>query len=174
MPQATLKEARDEVADAATAALEGANGNVIDAAKALETRVRNERKLRDALTDPLIANACYDAVRSQCHVQRRKIWTPPAEKLVKSKVEGAHRVVQLASGTLLMFPLPGGKPLGQATREEITAAAERYGSQSKDMGEKARWLQLIAQSIPANKKAGEVLTEKRLRELQKEARDNAN
>lgn len=169
-PAPKIPARRDLVAEAAKTALDQAKGDVREATKILEDSVRNHRQLRDALTDPLIANACYGAVRAVCHVERRKVWSPPVQRFVKTQVTGAHRVVQLAAGTLLMFPLPGGKKLGDATRDEITTAASFYESQSGDMAQKARWLQLVAQSIPANKKAGEVLNEKRLRELQKEAR----
>lgn len=161
---------RDLVAEAARAALAEANGDVREATKKLEASVRGNRRLRDELTDPLISNACYTAVTAQCRVERRKVWSPPAEKLVASRVTGAHRVVQLATGTLLMFPLPGGKKLGEATREEIAEAAQFYETQATDMGVKARWLRLVAQSVPGNKTAADVLSDKRLRELQEAAR----
>lgn len=162
---------KDLVAEAARAALDAASGDVREATRAMETKVRQDRRLRDDLTDPLIANACYAAVTAQCRVERRKVWSPPAEKLVASRVTGAHRVVQLATGTLLMFPLPGGKKLGEATRDEIGIAASFYDAQATDMGTKARWLRLVAQSVPGDKTAADVLTDKRLRELQEAARD---
>jgi hypothetical protein len=168
---ATQATERDLVAEAAKTAYLKADGDVREAVRILETAVRQERDLRDALTDPLISQACYDAVRKQCHVQRRRVWAPPAEKLVKSKVTGAHRVVQLAAGTLLMFPLPGGKRLGEASREEIASAAEFYERQAGDMATKGRWLRLIAQSVPGDQTVGDVLTDERLRELQEEARN---
>jgi hypothetical protein len=163
-------EPRDLVADAARRALEDAKGDVRNATAMMQEAVRLSRQLRDMLTEPLIANACYDAVRAQCHKERRKVWQPPVEQLRKSKVEGAFRVVQLAAGTLLMFPLPGGKKLGEATREEISAATSFYDSQAGDMAHKARWLRLVAQSVPDGKTVGEVMTDARLRELQEAAR----
>ena len=165
-------EPKDPVADAAKSALEAANGDVKAATAVLEKQVRGDRALRDTLTDPLISNACYDAIRRQCHVERRQVWAPPAEKLVATGVTGAHRVVKLAAGNLLTFPLPGGKKLGEATRDDVAEAASFYKSQSEDMGHKARWLQLIGQSIPADKTVADVLTDKRLRELQSEARNH--
>jgi hypothetical protein len=170
---AAQKKEPDYVAEAARRALDDAKGDVREATRMLETAVHQSRKLRDLLTEPLISNACYDAVRAQCRIERRSVWTPPLEKLVPSKsgVTGSHRVVHLATGTLLMFPLPGGKSLGQATRDDISKATEFYASQSKDMGHKARWLQLVAQSVPDGKTVGEVLTDKRLRELQEAARE---
>jgi hypothetical protein len=39
------------------------------------------------------------------------------------------------------------------------------------MGAKARWLRLVAQSLPEGKKASDVLSDQRLRELQSEAQN---
>lgn len=168
--QARTKEV-DYVAECARRALDDARGDVREATRMMQAAVKQSRKLRDLLTDPLIANACYDAVRAQVHVDRRNAWKPPSEKLVPSKsgVTGSFRVVQLAAGTLLMFPLPGGKKLGEATREDIATAASFYESQSADMAHKARWLRLVSQHIEGNKTVGDVMTDKRLRELQEEA-----
>ncbi|WP_156453760.1 hypothetical protein [Methylobacterium sp. CCH5-D2] len=167
----------DAVAQAARAALKTANGDVRTASVALEARVRRDRALRDALTDPLLATACYTAVAVQVRQARRSVWAAPAASRQEAAAapqrrapEDARRVAQLAAGTLAMFPLPGGKRLGEATREEIAAAASFYEAQSADMADKARWLRLIAQSVPHAKKVGDVLNERRLRELQTEAR----
>lgn len=166
-----VKQTPDPVATAAKAALANANGDARLATQKLEEAVRKDRVLRDQLLEPLISNACYDAIRAQCGRERRAVWKAPVEKLVPKRggPTGTVRVVQLAAGTLLMFPLPGGKHLGDATREDIAKAASAYASQSEDMAVKARWLQLVLQSLPEGKKVGEVLTDKRLRELQKEA-----
>lgn len=168
MSAAVKTSTRDLVAEAAKQAFDQAGGDVRAATAAFERSVRSSRSLRDALTEPLISQACYDAIRRQCQGARKAVWNPPArtEKFTPSKVSGAFRVTQLAVGTLLMFPLPGGKKLGEATREEISAAADFYAAQSDDMATKARWLRLVAQSMPGVKKVGDVLTDDRLRELQ--------
>lgn len=168
----TASSPRDLVAEAAKQAFDQAGGDVRAATAAFERSVRANRGLRDALTEPLISQACYDAIRRQCQGARKAVWNPPArvEKFTPSKVSGAFRVTQLAAGTLLMFPLPGGRKLGEATREEISAAADFYASQSDDMATKARWLRLVAQSMPNTAKVGDVLTDDRLRELQEVAR----
>lgn len=170
MAQAATKlEPNDPVREAAQVALTKSDGDVQAAADLLEANVRKSRDLRDALTEPLITNACYDAVRAVCIKERRAIWQPPREVRVKSLVAGASRVKKLAAGNLLMFPLPGGKRLTDANRAEITKAVHFYDSQSRDMGQKARWLQLVAQHLEDDKTVGEVLTDERLRELQTEA-----
>lgn len=168
---ALRKPKNDPISEAAKLALDLAKGDVQRATKAFEQTVRSNRGLRDQLLEPLIASACYDAIRKVSITERRTAWKPPTEKLVPGKVTGSARVVQLAAGNLLMFPLPGGKKLGEATRKDISAAAEFYSKQAGDMGHKARWLQLIAQSVPNNKTVNDVLTDKRLRELQREAKN---
>lgn len=164
-----LKE-RDVIAEAAKAAYDSAGGDLKAAVVALEARVRKERSLYDALTDPLIAQACYDAVRKACHTDRQSVWKEPGTKIVKGKTQNSARIVHLAAGNLLMFPLPGGKKLGEATRSEISSAANFYEKQSGDMAVKARWLRLVAQSLPSGQTVKDVLTDKRLRELQTEAK----
>ncbi|MBI5940668.1 MAG: hypothetical protein HY859_09600 [Caulobacterales bacterium] len=167
----------DPVADAARSAMDAAKGDLTTAAASMETAVRKDPKLRDALTEPLIAGACMEAVRRIMHERRRSIWSAPSEPIAlgrgADKASQADRVAHLASGTLLMFPLPGGVKLSEATRDDVVRAAGFYDAQAKDMGVKARWLSLIAQSIPAGKTVGEVLTAKRLKELQAEAQRDA-
>lgn len=166
------KTGAELVAEAARSALEDADGDVRTAAEMLERAVRAKSPLRDALTDPLISGACWQAVSQQHRERRRQIWNAPkAMAIAPVKSGGAQdkaRVVQLAVGTLSMFPLPGGKRLADATRAEIVAAADFYAQRAQDAGHKARWLQLVAQSIPDGKIAGDVLTDERLAELQQE------
>jgi len=164
------KHDRDVIAEAAKAAYDNAGGDLKKSVVGLEAMVRKDRGLRDALTEPLIAQACYDAVRRACHTDRKSVWKEPTERLVKGRTTGSARVVHLAAGNLMMFPLPGGKKLGEATRGEIGEAATFYEKQAGDMTVKARWLRLVAQSIPSGKTARDALTDKRLRELQVEAK----
>lgn len=168
---ALKEEKKDFVAEAAKAAFDAANGDVQIATKAFEQTVRGNRDLRDQLLDPLVSTACYDAIRRVCHQERRQVWKAPVHQPAVYRGSDAARVVQLAAGNLLMFPLPGGKKLGEASRQEISDAAGFYAQQAGDMAHKARWLQLIAQSVPADKTVGDVMTDERLRELQAEARD---
>ncbi|MGF3026945.1 hypothetical protein ACQVP2_29525 [Methylobacterium aquaticum] len=164
----------ERIAEAARAAYEDAGGDMREAARRLEGNVRRSRALRDELTDPLISAACWDAIRQQCRSNRSRIWhTPvsvaPSRPQLPAQTSApkadAARVIQLAAGNLMLFPLPGGRPLGQATRQEIAAAAEFYATQAADMGVKARWLALVAEAVPEGRQAGQVLNETRLREL---------
>lgn len=161
---------------AAKAALEDASGDLNIATEMMVAAAGKSSALRNALLEPYLETACREAVRRQIQSIRREVWTASKGKRAGSSAPSAvveqqqrARVVQLAAGTLMMFPLPGGKRLGEATREEVAAAAEFYAKQSADMGAKANWLRLIGQSLPEGKKVAEILTDRRLQELQAEA-----
>lgn len=157
-------EAGPSIPEVARECLEKAGGDVRAAVPVMLARVKANRELRDALTAPLLSNACYDAIAQECRVQRRHIWTAP------NYAPGGNgaRVIALAT-SLLDFPLPGGKRLADATRAEVAHAAEFYVSQAADMNHKGRWLRLVAQSVRDDQRVADALDETRLAELQKEA-----
>lgn len=158
----------DSVATCARLALAESKGDPGKATEKLVARVRKDKALREAILDPLVEYACNQAVMREVRVNRGNVWVPPSPERL-ARMPDAERVRALANGTLLMFPLPGGKRLGEATREEVAEAARFYERQAGDMAHKARWLQLVAQSIPDGKTAGKVLSDERLRDLQTEA-----
>lgn len=154
----------------AALALGKAKGDVQKATRALAAQVRSDDKLYRAVMDSLVDTACYDLVASVCRAQRRKIWSPPAPPAGQS--DDRARVVALGRGTvasLLDFPLPGGMKLRDAKRSDVVSAHEFYATQARDMDGKARWLRLIAQSVPEDRRVGDVLTADRLESLQQEA-----
>jgi hypothetical protein len=71
----------------------------------------------------------------------------------------------------LDFWIGSGLRLRDAMRAQVAAKAADYGKRSADTGHKARWLTLIAQSIPEGKKVGAVLSEERVAELWQQTRD---
>lgn len=152
------------VSELAEAAMKEAGGEVLRAARLMEQEIRNNEIKYRVVMDPLVANACYTAVSTICHRNREKVWTAPNY----TAGGNGHRVRALAAGNLLMFPLPGGQYLGEATKAEVTEAADFYGKQANDMTAKARWLAAIAAKLDAKKIVSKVFTEESLRELQKE------
>lgn len=149
--------------------LESANGDVIEAAKLMEHEVQADDVKYRALMDPLLATACYAAVSQACRGARRDVWTAP------NYTAGGNgdRVHAMAAGNLLLFPLPGGKPLGEATKAEVIEAAVFYGKQASDMTVKARWLTRIGEQLTDEKTVAKVFTEESLRTLQTEVRNAA-
>lgn len=169
--QTTGAEAHDgpSIAELAAAALEACDGDVQAAARKLEADARADMTNWRVLTDHLLGQASWDAIRRAVRVTRSKVWTAPAPTTTPESQ--AERVTALAAGNLLMFPLPGGKRLGEATRDEVQAAAHFYEQQADDMAHKARWLQAIAAKVKnAKKKVAEVLDDAKLRELRDAAK----
>ena len=165
--------AENLVSKAAKKAIQKAGDDLEKAVSAFERSVRKNQDLRDALLEPLVHEACYTVVSRQFRSERRSIWdrAQHTSAPVAQGEDQAQRVVHLAIGTLLMFPLPGGMRLGDATRGEIETAAQFYHSQATNMAVKGRWLDLVAKAVPKGKTAGEVLDDERLKALQKQAQE---
>lgn len=169
-PKAVEAADKDSISGAAQRALKVARGDARRATELLMDEARRDVDLYTALTEPWLSQAAYAAIRRLCQVERRSIWTAPGY----NKGGSGDRVVELAKGnaeSLLDFRLPlAGLPrLGDATRTEIGEAESYYRTRARDMGAKARWLQLIAQSLGPRQKVRNALNDTRLRELQDEA-----
>lgn len=164
---AVAEQIRDAVtspAEVARQALTDAKGDVVRATELMVGRVLRDQTLYRQLLDPLARTACYDVIRQICRSDRRAIWNSAQP----STDDQRARVIALAGGvraSLMDFPLPGGLRLGDAQRADLSAAAAFFSRQATDMGRKARWLGLIAQSLPDEKSVSEVLTDARLSEL---------
>lgn len=160
-------EAEVTLRSEAQAALQNAGGDVTAATEALTARVLKDPDFISIHMSDVVKTACYQAVASVMRSERRVVWTTPQP----TSVERRAQVNALAAGgqrTLMDFPLPGGKKLGEAFRPEVAEAATLYGSQARDMAWKSRWLELVAQSLPDGKPVRVALTPERLAELQQE------
>jgi hypothetical protein len=140
-------------------------GDIQKSVKIMANKIRGDDVLFRALLDPLVESACYTEITHVCRTNRSSIWEPPNYQVGGS----GHRIVCLAESNLMAFPLPGGLPLGRATKEEVMEAAEFYTTQGKDMLQKGQWLKMIAEKLPKGKSVSKVLTEQQLSELQKAA-----
>jgi hypothetical protein len=146
-------------------------GNVLPATDYLLARVTKDDHLFRALMRPLARQACYDLVRSFSRKNRNQVSRDADIRI--ANVGQRQRVEALAAGTattLFDFPLPGGPLLGEATREELLAAAEFYHKQADDMDFKYRWLKRVASMVPEGKIAKDVLTDKQLTSLYEKAK----
>lgn len=65
------------VTELARLALERAEGNLEEAARMLERWASERAELRDALTRPFLAQACYQAAVAASWYERRVRWRPP-------------------------------------------------------------------------------------------------
>lgn len=148
---------------AAREAYNEANGDLDAAQTLLEKRAKKESSLRESL----IKWACHEAIRAAGRRFRDQIWNRPVEPPVDHERD-QRRVRALAAGTLMMFPLPGGKLLADATGDEVLDVAAAFEAQAMDMAIKARWLRLVGQAA-GRRKVGKALTEEKLSLLRQEA-----
>lgn len=151
-----------------------ADGDLKKATRAMRRKLSRNPKLMTLLIEEFIESACDLAVRYEQQQKRRQTWLPPNY----DPGGNGERVAALASATrsmLMDFPLPhSGVKLGDATLSEILEASSFYVSQGKDMLAKGRWLSMIGEKLVQAKTdkdatPREVLNEKTLAELQKEA-----
>lgn len=157
----------DSLTDAARIALATADGEVRRATDLLYERAMTDQAFLDHHFREAIRTACYAAVSGCVRQERRAVFAMPQP----TSPERRAQINALASGSirsLMDFPLPGGKRLGDATRGEVSEAADAYGKQARDMAWKSRWLGHIAQSLPDGKRVADVLTDERLEELRAE------
>jgi hypothetical protein len=65
----------------------------------------------------------------------------------------------------LDFQLASGVKLRDATRSQVEAQVQIYDLRSRDMRHKAKWLGLVAQSVPDGAIVGDIIDEAHANEL---------
>ena len=144
-PPPTLEEVAQQC-------LEGARDtdNVVqEATTAMLDIVRNNDALFRALfTESQVRQACYNIVRALVHRQRGELWsTPqPSDEATRSALD-SHAGLTMRR-TLMEFRLWNGKPLGDSTKAEVLAAAQRWIKQGNSMVGTGRWLELVGNACP--------------------------
>jgi hypothetical protein len=140
-------------------------GNISDATNALMERLLQDRLALEEVSKAAIYIASKDI--SHEVIQKRR------QKIEARANNGRGAVVALAAGisaALLDMPLTGGAKLRLATRELVMEEADRAETIGRRQFHKAKWLRLIAQSVPNGKSVGDVLDDKRAQELWDEAK----
>ena len=164
-------------------ALEYVAGNTEKAIDRILRQLKNDKILLRQIVEAAVADAVTYRVQSNIRNQRYSIVATidrqNAAAQTIDRERDKSRVIVLAeaiSSCLLDMPLAGGKKLSDASHAEVMAQIDRYEKQSGNMMHKARWLRLIAQSVPTwppGKRVGSIITEKRALELFEEARPTA-
>ena len=143
------------VREAARTAVQGAE-SVNDATDRLLAMARGDASLMEAMMQPYARIAARTHVRYEMRDKRAKIWR---EQTVQPANDRVGALVRSNMAMLMDFPLPGGKPLRDATRDEVSDAANSYRKQAVDMAQKSAWLKLVAENVPKGKTVGETLDE---------------
>lgn len=167
MSQTAVKtENKPTLTSMAREALADLDGNVEKATSRVLYRLRGDPKLLKLVVEAAIEELVALRVNEIVRHQRQSILHQHTR----------DRVVALAEGMLpclLDLPLAGGLKLRDATRNDLIDQIHRYETQAGDMMHKARWLGLVLQSVPEGKRVGQILEEKRVKELFEETK-NAN
>jgi hypothetical protein len=137
---------------------------------------KHNDEFRDALVigavSYIAANRTNDAIQS-----RRAQIVARANRAAAAPNPGKQRgrVIALSEAfatSLFNFPLPGGRKLADASREDIQAAILQYRQQSAASAHKARWLQRVLDAMPAGNVAPrEVFTAEDLQNLWTQSAD---
>lgn len=128
-------------------------GSTEEAVERLLAAAEQSEEVYRALAGPYLRQFAFAAVGNIVQDTRDVIWSRPSAPDAR-----AAALAQVNATTLYDFPLPGGKRLGDATREEIAEAAQFYMKQANDMAWKARWLSAVAAKVPKGKTARKALS----------------
>lgn len=147
--------------DLALDSLEAEGGDVKAAAKRLADRLIADAELLNSVLVDVVEMAVSKAVDSKNTHLRSKIW--------RQSNNGPAQIVALANGifnSLYDFPLAGGVKLGDATKDQVMAQANSYGTVIQDISVKRRFMLAVAEKLtgPAVK-VRDVLSEDELRTL---------
>ncbi len=155
----SIKEAVS-IRSLAKEALADNNGDIVKAIDTLAERLVKDRKLMREIVSEAVMIASETMVRYGMRSDRSAI--------VLSATRARNGVIDLANGlraALLDFPLSSGLRLRDATPDQVSEQIVRYDAIGRDVLHKSRWLSLIVQSVPRNKKIGSVITDQRAQEL---------
>jgi hypothetical protein len=160
---------------AAASCLEKHPGHLHEAAEAMTEMVRGDPRLREAMLEVLVKEACHDRIRRRLQVANQSAWhqTDPFDPT--SRGDRLKRAAKTSRYYRLMdYNLMGGVPLSLATRVQVENNAHFQDRQANRMAQTALWLGLIKDRMDPTKKkqvVRDVLTEEDLRELQRVAID---
>jgi hypothetical protein len=153
----------------AAQALEDAQGDRAVAGRLLAVRLRDVTEGQKLIEQALGMAAAKAVADVLAYRRRRLLAIRPHDRGDyddRAEERGSNgRVVILASARLSEFPLPSGKALGAATREDVEGAVEALRSNIATLNARADWLASIAQSLPPNRRVCEILSEQDLERL---------
>lgn len=155
-------------------ALHEVDGNAEKAVSRVISQLKNDQKLLRKVVQAAIGLAVWERAQHTIRNNRKNLI---GRVITANQQPSRANVIALAQGIracLLDMPLAGGQRLRDSTREIVLAQVDRYEKQAGDMSHKARWLRLIAQSIPDGKLVGDVVSEKRAQELFEQTRTNGH
>jgi hypothetical protein len=141
-------------------------GDAATAAQLLQERVQGNRRAFKELTQPLLANACLQAVSARIRANR-----PPEDDWNVDEYEEpdtSGRLFALAK-SLLDFRLPSGIILRDAFVQDVKEGAGALREKANRAAKRAAWLEAVASRMPRYKTVGDIYSDATLAQLLDEA-----
>lgn len=140
------------------------------------------------ILDAIIEDACYNAIRHAGAQMRQRINTAvrhdssPAAPAARGAVvsftrpvpnpdRGAAGIEANVMADLLCYPLPGGKPLGEATPADLRAALDFYRAQARGHLLMVRRLELVLTALGSGSRVDKTIPLNALERLWRQAEE---
>jgi hypothetical protein len=158
MPRAAARSegqrSRLTLDDLAAEEMGNANNNVPRAVIAMQSRISADPVLYQALIVPIIKNALWEAAsRSRrslrSAIDRNRSSSQSSRR--SSRRSSRARIRLVAAATMMEWPLPSGKAIGDATKSDLRAARQVYQSQIAPLTIRERWYGLVENKLPSER-----------------------
>ena len=154
---------------AGEAALSAHEGNIRLAGDGMAAAVRADPRLREAVFELILDEACHERIRRILQIQNQSIWHHASDPTMRSR--RLQRAMETANKIRLMdYSLMGGLPLALANRPQVLRNATFQGRQAARMAQTSLWLRAISERMVDDKQlVRDLFTEEELRDLQSRA-----
>lgn len=167
------------VQERAIVALRAVDGDRQKAAQLFRQWVEEDKALFEQLLHPLLDQAIWNAIRQATRTARKDAWENdcdltiaplPSEMSRADSVAGLEAMAETTAHSLLdSFPLPSGKWLGDATRDEMLEAITFYHKQAHGNKVKAVFLEMVLKAMGNAARVRDRVDEQRVRALRDKA-----
>lgn len=164
--RATKQEETPSIYALAKEALTASNNETEAATELLFDRLQSDAKLLRTLISGIVRSMSGASVGNVIRHQRSAAFE---SAIVLSNKAKAGALASVMSSALLDIPLSDGTRLRDATKVEILETADRWDKQAQTMAHRVRFLRAVGNALPAGKRCGDVLTEKKAVEIFKKA-----
>ena len=160
---------KDLVLAKAEEALEIAGGDWAQAAGLYREWIAADPDLAAAVTAPLLDQAIWYLIRRSAHASRRYAWNGDGGPMAQRAREDSEGLRLLAAHNLLLYPMLGGRHLGECNKAEVAETANMHRSLTRSNALRARWFEAIDRHLEEGQLVKDVLTHDQLQALMDEA-----
>lgn len=157
---------RNPILELARACMEKSSGDPKGAAKLMRQKIDRNARLRDALLEPLVDAAIWQAIRRVLRATRQRCAGIPTDP----GINGIRGVAEYVERCLLDFPLASGMQLRHATRKELAESVANYEGLAAGNAFQARWLGRILALLPDDQtRVEDVVSEEEAQRIREES-----